>query len=62
LPDLRSPDGYPTGASAWCCHMLQRLRQDYLAVACVRSMPPAQNLPLLRRRRGATRAPIDLRY
>ncbi len=37
LPDLRSPDGHPTGAMHGMVNMLRRLRQDYPAayIACV---------------------------
>jgi DNA polymerase-1 len=37
LPDLRSPDGYPTGAMHGMVNMLRRLRADYPAayIACV---------------------------
>ncbi len=37
LPDLRSPDGFPTGAMHGMVNMLRRLRQDYPAayIACV---------------------------
>ncbi|MBY0556003.1 MAG: DNA polymerase I [Burkholderiaceae bacterium] len=37
LPDLRSPDGYPTGAMHGMVNMLRRLRSDYPAayIACV---------------------------
>jgi hypothetical protein len=37
LPDLRSPDGEPTGAMHGMINMLRRLRQDYPAtyIACV---------------------------
>ncbi|GAB3398052.1 DNA polymerase I [Massilia agilis] len=37
LPDLRSPDGFPTGAMHGMVNMLRRLRADYPAayVACV---------------------------
>jgi DNA polymerase-1 len=37
LPDLRSPDGYPTGAMHGMVNMLRRLRFDYPAayIACV---------------------------
>jgi DNA polymerase-1 len=37
LPDLRSPDGYPTGAMHGMVNMLRRLRMDYPAafIACV---------------------------
>ncbi|MES2130355.1 MAG: DNA polymerase I [Pseudomonadota bacterium] len=37
LPDLRSPDGYPTGAMHGMVNMLRRLRIDYPAayIACV---------------------------
>ena len=37
LPDLRSPDGYPTGAMHGMVNMLRRLRADYPAayLACV---------------------------
>ncbi|CDG85172.1 DNA polymerase I [Janthinobacterium agaricidamnosum] len=37
LPDLRSPDGYPTGAMHGMVNMLRRLRTDYPAayIACV---------------------------
>jgi len=37
LPDLRSPDGYPTGAMHGMVNMLRRLRNDYPAayIACV---------------------------
>ncbi|HTN67513.1 MAG TPA: DNA polymerase I, partial [Burkholderiaceae bacterium] len=37
LPDLRSPDGAPTGAMYGIIAMLRRLRQDYAAayMACI---------------------------
>ncbi|MDN4053230.1 DNA polymerase I [Massilia sp. YIM B02763] len=37
LPDLRSPDGYPTGAMHGMVNMLRRLRNDFPAayIACV---------------------------
>ena len=37
LPDLRSPDGHPTGAMHGMVNMLRRLRQDYPAayIACI---------------------------
>jgi DNA polymerase-1 len=37
LPDLRSPDGYPTGAMHGMVNMLRRLRSDFPAayIACV---------------------------
>ena len=37
LPDLRSPEGHPTGAMHGMVNMLRRLRQDYPAayIACV---------------------------
>jgi DNA polymerase-1 len=37
LPDLRSPDGFPTGAMHGMVNMLRRLRADYPAayIACV---------------------------
>ena len=37
LPDLRSPDGHPTGAMHGMVNMLRRLRQDYPAayICCV---------------------------
>src|SRR4051812_39476252 len=37
LPDLRSPDGHPTGAMHGMVNMLRRLRLDYPAayIACV---------------------------
>lgn len=37
LPDLRSPDGFPTGAMHGMVNMLRRLRADFPAayIACV---------------------------
>ncbi len=41
LPDLRSPDGFPTGAMHGMVNMLRRLRADYPAayIACVFDAP-----------------------
>jgi DNA polymerase I len=65
LPDLRSPDGFPTGAMHGMVNMLRRLRADYPAayIACVFDAPGKTFRDEMYGEYKATRAsmPDDLR-